>query len=158
MRNRRITVLSIAFLMLTAVACASPPERPAKLWVSTGGQLENFGSDERYCLDHATEEEGAALDDQLFAVCMFTKGWRVSGEAKPRIEEPKQEIASVAPRAGLRSKVNVRTRPSTDSRVLTALASDDRAQLLGRDGDWFHVRLVSGEQGYVSARWTRRVN
>jgi len=138
-----------------AVACASPPERPAKLWVSTGGELENFGGDERECLDHATEEEGAALDEQLFAVCMFTKGWRVAGEATPRIEKPKQVIASVAPRSGLRSNVNVRTRPSTDSPVLTALASDDRAQLLGRDGDWYHVRLPNGKQGYVSARWTR---
>ena len=42
-----------------------------------------------------------------------------------------------------------------EGEILTGLSAGQRAQLLGREGDWYHVRLSDGEEGYVSARWTQ---
>ena len=148
------TPLLGALLLVMAVGCASPtPDEPehSRIWVSVGGDLANFEDDEEHCIDQSTAEADAPLDDRLFAVCMFARGWRENQGVKPT-------LAVVSPSQKVRSRVNVRAKPSESSNVLSALAAGERAQLLGREGDWYHVRLRNGKEGYVSTRWTRTIN
>ena len=118
------------------------------MWVSVGGELEAFADDETWCSEQARAGEDAPLDELLFSVCMFDRGWR-----ETRGEDP--SVAAVMPAERVRSRVNVRAHPSSASQIVTALAVGERAQLLGREGDWYHVRLPNGHEGYVSADWTR---
>ncbi len=118
------------------------------MWVSIGGTLENFEADERHCSREATASRDTPMDEPLFAVCMFERGWRETYREDPT-------LAAVSPVATVRSRVNVRAHPSRSGEILTGLSAGQRAQLLGREGDWYHVRLSDGEEGYVSARWTQ---
>jgi len=139
----------VGILAITGlVGCASPPgDGPARMWVSIGGSLTDFQADERHCATEATPATGRPMDEPLFSVCMFERGWRETHGEDPT-------LAAVSPLSTVRSRVNVRSVPSTSGQILTALPVGQRAQLLGQEGEWYHVRLSDGEEGYVSARWT----
>jgi hypothetical protein len=143
--SRIIGLLAIVGL----VGCASPPsDEPRRVWVSVGGALESFEDDERHCVEEARGTLGAPMDEPLFAVCMFERGWRETHGEDPT-------LAAVSPVSAVRSKVNVRAHPSKSSEIRAGLPPGQRAQLLGQEGEWYHVRLHDGEEGYVSARWTQ---
>ncbi len=50
-------------------------------------------------------------------------------------------------------KLNLRSKASSDSDVLTELASGTRVQILSTKGSWSLVRLLTGIEGYVSNKY-----
>ena len=50
-------------------------------------------------------------------------------------------------------KLNLRSKASTSSDVLTELASGTRVQVLSTQGSWCLVRLMTGIEGYVSSKY-----
>jgi hypothetical protein len=151
MRDHLFTTSKIIGLLAIVglVGCASPPgDESTRMWVSVGGTLASFENDERHCTEEATGAAKAPIDEPLFAVCMFERGWR-----EAHAEDA--TLAAVSPVSTVRSKVNVRAHPSKSSEILAGLPAGQRAQLLGQEGEWYHVRLHDGEEGYVSARWTQ---
>jgi hypothetical protein len=55
------------------------------------------------------------------------------------------------------SRVLLRQEPLAASRVLGGLRPGERAEHLGSESAWHHVRLEDGTTGFVSAAWTERV-
>ncbi|BAD40014.1 N-acetylmuramoyl-L-alanine amidase [Symbiobacterium thermophilum] len=52
--------------------------------------------------------------------------------------------------------LNVRSGPGTEYAIIGGLGYDQWATVLGREGDWYRVRLQSGAEGWVAA-WFSRV-
>jgi hypothetical protein len=51
-------------------------------------------------------------------------------------------MVAVAPVPTVNSKENVRSQPSRSAEILSGLP----AQLLGQEGEWYHVRLSDGKR------------
>jgi TonB family protein len=52
--------------------------------------------------------------------------------------------------------LNVRAEPSTGSEILTTLRRNARVTLIEESNGWYHVKLASGEAGWVSAQYISR--
>ena len=71
-------------------------------------------------------------------------------------EEPKPEVAPAPPPAPveiyvvtLKSNVNVRQEPTTQSKVITTLKKGTKIEKMGQTGNWVNVKLPSGEMGWI---------
>jgi len=69
-------------------------------------------------------------------------------EARPA---PPQEMVRV-----IGSKLNVRSKPTTSAATVARVRKGEKLAVLGRDGDWFEVKLADGASGWVSARYVAR--
>ncbi len=49
------------------------------------------------------------------------------------------------------TSVNVRKEASTDSDKIGSVSKGDKLDYLGTEGEWYKVRLSSGEEGYVAS-------
>ena len=72
MRHLRRSGAALLGLLTTGLlmGCATAPQshEPMRMWVSTGGQLENFDADEAWCTEQSTAAEDAPLDELLFSI------------------------------------------------------------------------------------------
>ena len=66
----------------------------------------------------------------------------------PKAPEPTTETAMVNA-----SRLNLREDATTDSRVIEVLNKAEILTVLSRQGDWAAVKTVSGQQGWVAARF-----
>ena len=100
-----------------------------------GNQLEealiNFQN------DNSLAPSGIADNQTLAALELY------SGE-----EIEKDAVVSISG-----EKLNLRSKASTSSDVLTELASGTRVQVLSTQGSWCLVRLMTGIEGYVSSKY-----
>src|SRR5918995_3874440 len=64
----------------------------------------------------------------------------------------------VTPVPDVVNRVNVRELPSTQGTAIVAsLAPGERATIIEPIANWYHVRLSSGVEGFVSKRWVEIV-
>jgi len=68
-------------------------------------------------------------------------------EAKPT---PPQEYVRVTG-----SRLNVREQPATSAAAVARVKKGERLAVLGRDGEWFQVRLADGATGWVHGKYVR---
>lgn len=52
-----------------------------------------------------------------------------------------------------RLEITLRSGPDTGNRIITMIPSGQALEVLSTGGDWAEVRLPSGEQGWVLARY-----
>lgn len=70
-----------------------------------------------------------------------------AAEAKPT---PPQEYVRVTG-----SRLNVREQPATSAAAVGRVKKGERLAVLGRDGEWFQVRLADGATGWVHGKYVR---
>ena len=70
-----------------------------------------------------------------------------AAEAKPT---PPQEYVRVTG-----SRLNVREQPATSAAAVARVKKGERLAVLGRDGEWFQVRLADGATGWVHGKYVR---
>ena len=70
-----------------------------------------------------------------------------AAEAKPT---PPQEYVRVTG-----SRLNVREQPNTSAAAVARVKKGERLAVLGRDGEWFQVRLADGATGWVHGKYVR---
>jgi hypothetical protein len=70
-----------------------------------------------------------------------------AAEAKPT---PPQEYVRVTG-----SRLNVREQPATSAAPVARVKKGERLAVLGRDGEWFQVRLADGATGWVHGKYVR---
>jgi hypothetical protein len=71
-----------------------------------------------------------------------------AAEAKPA---PPEETVRV-----MAGKLNVRSEPTTAGATLTRVKKGERLLVIGRDGEWFQVKLADGTSGWVSGAYVRK--
>ncbi|MEM7723777.1 MAG: SH3 domain-containing protein [Pseudomonadota bacterium] len=83
-----------------------------------------------------------------------------SGDASLSASAPSVEETATARVAVTGTSVNLREGPSTDTRVLDALARGTEADLIAAlDNGWVQIRVAStGTMGYMAERFVTRVN
>jgi hypothetical protein len=54
------------------------------------------------------------------------------------------------PRALVRANANMRSGPSVDSTIVAVVSAGSRIALSRRQGDWYAVRTVDGQEGWMS--------
>ena len=148
-RSRQIAILLL--FIASATGCATQPKPEpiviSPFWTSNAPSPSELDAHERLCW---TEDEAA--DDVSFLACMASLGWQ---QTQPEVQGV--VVYHVRPRSDIRSRVNVRARPSTASQVLAKLPVGQEVVLLAQLDSWYRVRLQGGSEGYVSRRWMERV-
>jgi hypothetical protein len=72
-----------------------------------------------------------------------------------RLEPETRPMASELPREThliLLKKSNIRTDPGTKSKIITTLRKGEKVVKIDESGDWFNVRVPSGETGWIFKR------
>ena len=99
-----------------------------------------------------------------FALTALTSGCgdffaRVKGvfsSSKPS-DSPKQAKATDAPKATQKPAThlvaikdcNIRSEPNMDCKILAIAKKGEKLQMIGISGNWFNIKLASGENGWV---------
>ena len=66
--------------------------------------------------------------------------------------------AQITPSEAVTKYVNVRSAPSSNSRIIAHLSPGERADVVNVVDDWYEVRLPNGVRGFVSKSWTRIID
>ncbi|MBW2387715.1 MAG: SH3 domain-containing protein [Deltaproteobacteria bacterium] len=142
----------LCFLMMCVGCGGIPLAPPAQMWVATQPQGVELEAAQAECDLFAQVTSGSLettlsvwVDEAEFMRCMEHDGWAM---------EP---IEGVSPTSSVKTHVNVRSGPSSESQVMAQLSSGARANFLTEVGDWYRVRLNDGSEGFVSAQWTELV-
>jgi hypothetical protein len=53
------------------------------------------------------------------------------------------------------SRLNVREQPTTSAAAVARVKKGERLEVLGRDGEWFQVRVADGATGWVHGKYVR---
>lgn len=142
----------LCFLMFCVGCSGIPLAPPAQMWAATQPQSVELEVAQTECDLSAQVSSGSLettlsiwVDEAEFLRCMERGGWAL---------EP---IEGVSPTSRVKTHVNVRSGPSSESRVLAQLSSGARADFLTEVGGWYRIRLDDGSEGFVSTQWTQLV-
>jgi uncharacterized protein YgiM (DUF1202 family) len=66
--------------------------------------------------------------------------------SKPQLQKSIEQLAFVNDPDGW---VNLRSFPSATSSILTTLDNGDKVQILNKEGNWFKVKTIQNNIGYI---------
>ena len=104
---------------------------------------------------------GQRLPSVLIAVSVFfgLAGCKTAAPPPPPVPVvPAAEAKPTPPQEYVRvtgSRLNVREQPATSAAAVARVKKGERLAVLGRDGEWFQVRLADGATGWVHGKYVR---
>ena len=106
---------------------------------------------------------GQRLPSVLIAVSVFfgLAGCKTAAPPPPPVPVPvvpAAEARPTPPQEYVRvtgSRLNVREQPNTSAAAVARVKKCERLAVLGRDGEWFQVRLADGATGWVHGKYVR---
>jgi len=104
---------------------------------------------------------GQRLPSVLIAVSVFfgLAGCKTAAPPPPPVPVvPAAEAKPTPPQEYVRvtgSRLNVREQPNTSAAAVARVKKGERLAVLGRDGEWFQVRLADGATGWVHGKYVR---
>jgi len=106
---------------------------------------------------------GQRLPSVLIAVSVFfgLAGCKTAAPPPPPVPVPvvpAAEARPTPPQEYVRvtgSRLNVREQPNTSAAAVARVKKGERLAVLGRDGEWFQVRLADGATGWVHGKYVR---
>jgi hypothetical protein len=120
-----------------------------------------YGAELAIDKDRGTENFDRCMKIMGFENKLTPKGFDIPSKSQPSIPEKPQVIIPVTPEPRTNiifvtgTSANIRSGAGNEFPIITTVQQGDKLVLIGEHGEWFNVRLESGQDGWINSRFTK---
>lgn len=88
----------------------------------------------------------------------LTVGTTQKADQTTQLAQGAEESATSGKRYVRQKNVSLREKPNADSKAVTQLDMGDKLTVIGKEGEWYHVKTAFGDEGYIASWLTTTKN